>query len=298
VSAPRICVVHLVRAANGPTPLREFIDSYRRHPAGMEHELRLLLKGFDSGFPGEFADAVAAVPHARQFIADRGFDVDAYLAVARSQPADYFCFLNSFSVILSDRWLALLHDALAARDAGLAGATGSWQSVSWNYTDGVALPQAYTATYPAWKRRLLSAMPWAGPILAPLRRVLLGGMFDGFPNYHLRTNAFMVSRDTARALSVPPLRSKFAAYRFESGKHGLTRQVLDMGKAVLVVGRDGRAYPMEQWHLSNTFWRRDQENLLIADNQTRMYQALDAELRGAYSAIAWGPYGEPRLAGA
>src|SRR5665213_1673531 len=46
VSAP--CVVHLVRAANGIEPFRAFLESYVRHPAGLQHELVLLFKGFSS----------------------------------------------------------------------------------------------------------------------------------------------------------------------------------------------------------------------------------------------------------
>jgi hypothetical protein len=45
---------------------------------------------------------------------------------------------------------------------------------------------------------------------------------------------------------------------------------------------------MEQWHLSDTFWRRNQENLLVADNQTRKYESSDSPSREIYSLLAWG----------
>lgn len=38
-------VVHLVWAPLGPAPLRDFLRSYRAHPAGAEHELVILLNG-------------------------------------------------------------------------------------------------------------------------------------------------------------------------------------------------------------------------------------------------------------
>ena len=62
-----------------------------------------------------------------------------------------------------------------------------------------------------------------------------------------------------------------------------------MGRLVLVVGRDGKAYDMQDWHRSNTFWRRNQENLLVGDNQTSSYERMNDEERAMYSAIAWGP---------
>jgi pyruvate/2-oxoacid:ferredoxin oxidoreductase beta subunit len=121
-----------------------------------------------------------------------------------------------------------------------------------------------------------------------MRRRMLRDAFGPFPNHHLRTNAFLVPSEIARRIQVAALRTKFDAYAFESGTRGLTPQILQMGKRVLVVGRDGKAYDMEQWHLSNTFWRRNQENLLVADNQTRKYESSDTASRAVYSLLAWG----------
>ena len=58
------------------------------------------------------------------------------------------------------------------------------------------------------------------------------------------------------------------AYRFECGKDGLTRQILRQGLDVLIVGRDGNAYRVEDWCRSNILFQGEQENLLVADNQT------------------------------
>ena len=290
-----ICVAHLVRAANGTAPLRAFLDSYARHPAGVDHELLLLLKGFEQPLPAEVEELLKGFAHLRRFVPDRGFDVDAYFEIARVRPAGVFCFLNSFSVILADGWLDKLHRALVENDAGMVGATGSWQSMSSNYADTRLPGFSMHAGYPAWKRRLLRVLPFLGNLLPWMRSRLLRGMFDPFPNHHLRTNAFMIERSTALAVRVAPMHWKFDAHRFESGKRGLTRQILESGKAVFVVGRDGIAYDRRDWHSSNTFWRRNQENLLVADNQTRMYDHSDPELRAVYSLIAWGPSAEPGL---
>ncbi len=78
------------------------------------------------------------------------------------------------------------------------------------------------------------------------------------------------------------------AYKFESGKKGLTRQVLGLGNEVLVVGKDGVGYKMESWNRSNTFWQADQENLMVADNQTNAYQNGTQEHREFLAFTAWG----------
>ena len=43
---PDICVVHLVRKKNGMEPFRSFLESYLENPAGVDHELLILYKGF------------------------------------------------------------------------------------------------------------------------------------------------------------------------------------------------------------------------------------------------------------
>jgi hypothetical protein len=285
----QICVVHLVRQANGTAPLRSFLESYGRHPAGVDHSLLLLFKGFEQPPPAEYEALLKGVAHQRRFIPDRGFDVDAYFRIAQTHEADVFCFLNSFSVILADGWLACLHRALVERDAGLVGVTGSWQSISLNSSDAPHAPWPARPGYPAWRRKLLKWFPFLPGLVRTARWHLLRGMFDRFPNYHLRTNAFMIRRVTALKLHVAAMRRKFDAYRFESGRQGMTRQVLEMGNTVLIVGRDGKAYDMQDWHLSNTFWRRNQGNLLVADNQTRAYDTASDDDRAMYSGLAWGP---------
>jgi len=289
-----LCVVHLARAANGPAPLRAFLESYRRHPAGIEHELLVVFKGFQAPLPAEYEPLFENVSHQRHFIADRGFDIDAYFDTARAHEAKWFCFMNSYSVILADGWLAKMHRALVERDAGASGATGSWQSFFSDILSDMALPSAFHPGYPAWNRFLLRWFPFLRTLSRLVRRGLLRSKFESFPNFHLRTNAFLISREIALQIRFTTMHKKFDTYAFESGRSGLTRQILQMGKPVLVVGRDGKAYTMEEWHLSDTFWRRNQDNLLVADNQTRRYAASDLDGRAIYSTYAWGPSADPR----
>ena len=84
-------------------------------------------------------------------------------------------------------------------------------------------------------------------------------------------------------------RSKIDAYGLERCRRSVTHQIEAMGLRAVVVGRDSRAYECEQWPHSYTFWQGNQENLLVADNQTTAYQNADAELRAILSRYAWGP---------
>jgi hypothetical protein len=64
---------------------------------------------------------------------------------------------------------------------------------------------------------------------------------------------------------------------------------------VRVVSSPATTYDPQQWPLSRTLWQGDQENLLIADNQTRSYAAGGLDRRRLLSGFAWGPQANPSL---
>jgi hypothetical protein len=132
------------------------------------------------------------------------------------------------------------------------------------------------------RRRLLSVLLRVLGMHDPIRD------YPPFPNPHLRTNAFIISRDKMLRLHGAKVFSKHAAVRFESGGDSMTRQLLRMGKQVLIVGRDGRAYPPELWPTSRTFRLDDQSNLLVADNQTDAFERADDATRRMLATYAWG----------
>ena len=71
-----ICVVHLVRAQNGIGPLARFLASYETHPAGVDHDLLLVLKGPDARYSSrEYAVVLDGLAYQTLGVADRGFDV-------------------------------------------------------------------------------------------------------------------------------------------------------------------------------------------------------------------------------
>ena len=87
-----------------------------------------------------------------------------------------------------------------------------------------------------------------------------------------------------------PLKNKFMAYAAESGWNSITKQVLSMGFDVIVIDRWGGNYNIEQWPDSKTFWIENQQNLLISDNQTRLYENAGEEEKGKLVYLAWGKH--------
>jgi len=178
-----ICVVHLVRRRNGIEPFRSFLASYLENSAGVDHELLILYKGFSrKGDIAPYEELLRNVPHSILRIADFGFDLRYYFIAAKKCNSKYCCFLNSFSLILDKDWLLKLYQHISQPGVGLVGATGSYLGINGTMT-GRRKSKSYF--------RHLLRVSYHFP-----RRFLLRLMFCPYPNYHIRTNGFMIMRDT------------------------------------------------------------------------------------------------------
>jgi hypothetical protein len=308
-TASEPCVVHLVRAANGLEPFVAFFKSYAAHPAGVEHELALVFKGFGSKSDADpYLRLAEGQVSETVFIGDEGFDLTAYFAAANRLRRERYCFLNSYSEIVADGWLALMNTALDEPGVGLVGATGSWASMRSLLRFQLGLGGRYAPIFGKRARtrevirrieasRLTDIQPSPGRLGSSLRtatEMCAQALYlESFPSPHIRTNAFMLSGDVINKLRIPRLRTKTDAYRAESGRHSLTRQVERLGLRPVLVARDGAVHEVAAWAGSGVFWQRRQENVLVADNQTRDYEYGDAELRSFFSRYAWGEQATP-----
>ena len=180
-------------------------------------------------------------------------------------------------MILAEGWLAKLCMAHDQPGVGLVGATGTYESLSTELHNQIRPPTSRSRL-----RRLARRLHNRYVLFRSSRD------FPPFPNPHLRTNAFVIERRRMLALKAGPFLDKEACYRFESGRRSLTRQMLARGLGVLVVGRDGRAFPIADWRDSETFRLGEQRNLLVADNQTRHYLGAEASERLRLAHFAWG----------
>jgi hypothetical protein len=309
--------VHLVREANGLSSLCAFAEALRAHPPGVECELVLAMKGFASraqaaSYLREAADLAPKV----LFFPDRGMDLGVYLALAARLRRDRYCFVNSHSRPLVDGWLAKLDAALTRPGVGQVGATGSWASMHSWVKSLVGLPSAYGGLIPArravrelmmgvqreaasvgsgsapdGRRSAVSALQlrlWSVPRVP---RELLE--FEPFPARHVRTNVFMIRHATLRELRLPVVRNKMDSHVLESGRESITAQLERIGLSSLVVDRTGTVHGPELWDRSRTLWHGEQEQLLVADNQTLCYTLGTFARRSLLSTLAWGVSADP-----
>lgn len=298
-------VIYLCRFAEGEEPVRQFLTTYRAHPAGVDHDFHVVFKGFtDQASLARFRTLFDGLAINAIEVDDTGFDLGAYVKAARSVTNKRVIFLNTFSRIEGDNWLRLFDNAMNQPNVGVAGATGSWQSNAASYERvlkriGLELWRKLPFVPPAAAQAVKTAnleVPWAVAMKPrPMSRyvyalwhwMVLLYEFGRHPNKHLRTNAFMVNREQFLSLDLPAFKDKKEAYRFESGRKSLTRQYMKRGLASVVVGRNGAVYPADQWNKSSTFWMNKQANLLVGDNRTLAYAEDSSDMQAYLEHIAW-----------
>ena len=300
---PRTALVHLVRAANGEAPFDAFMTSYERLDAGHEHELVLLLKGF--GAP-DLLQAIRrrAAAHAPSEIrvGDEGLDIEAYLKAAGCLPHEQVCLLNSFSEPLVDGWLGALAEPLADHRTGATAATGSWGSILGFGLWQAGLGGSYDCVF-GDRRQTRDVWHAANGLGRPndrsyrvrnaidvLRTLGVGSLF---PAVHLRTNAFCIRRQTLQGLAISAARTRRANYGLESGRDSITRRLQARDLGTLVVGRSGVPLEPSRWPEAAVFWQDEQQDLLVGDNQTRLYDAATPAQRAALRGYAWGLHARP-----
>jgi cephalosporin hydroxylase len=249
-SRPSIAVCYIARGkeADWRSSIERFCDSYNQHRPGLEHTLYVIYKGFPDASSLAYArELFVGIRHKPVFLADNAFDIGAYKLWANQASEELVCLFGTSSELLADDWLRKLATNLALPDVGLVGATGSYESLSSRHK-----------------------------------------AFPPFPNVHIRSNAFMIDRTLfCRILDQFAVTTKFQALLFESGPASMSRQVLDRGQKILVVGRNGKGYPPHDWPMSGTFRQGMQENLLVADKQTRLFAALDWDERWENVLLTW-----------
>lgn len=252
-SAATIAVAFVVRAddAGWYASCERFLRSYRQCCAGVAHSLHVIFEGGRNGSAlKEAEDLFGSVCHERLWPHDDGVRRGAYMGWANEIDEDVVCVLNTSSEILAADWLRKLAANLALANVGLVGATGSYES-----------------------------------------RGELGGASAVFPNPHIRLNAFMIDRAVlCRIAKEQVIVDERDIRDLESGPQSLTRQIRDMRRDTLIVGRNGRGYSPKWWPTSDTFQQGKQANLLVADDQTRSFQTARWPDKHELALKSWGSY--------
>jgi hypothetical protein len=292
-----ITVAFLARGVDGGLDAVEaFFASYDRHPAGAPHFLVILAKGWE-GVPGRerLGKMAVAAGAAVLDLPDDGYDWGAYFRLSAIAQTEYLVLLNTHSRILKDNWLALLDAQIKRPGIGLAGCTGSWGTIGWNW-----VPPIFHIGR-RWRNnkrvKAIGFTVWVGLrylyFLLSHRR-----HFPSFPNPHIRSNAFILRtthmREFAGKHKLP--NAKHEAHHLECGHDGLSRFIETKGLGLLLCGADGVGHVPSSWPDSDIFCCPDQPNLLVADNVTSDYANRTQRMKRELELVFWGrtlaPFGD------
>lgn len=106
-------VIYLYRFSEGEMPVRRFLETYRSHPAGVDHDLHVIFKGFpDQESLARGLALFADIPIKPVEVDDSGYDIGSYVRAANIVLNRRLLFLNTFSQILADNWLGHFDRAL------------------------------------------------------------------------------------------------------------------------------------------------------------------------------------------
>ena len=231
---PDLAVVYLNRAATETeVAARErFIKAYRRFCPAVPHELYVVNKGFSAEQLSEQYILFNDLTLRFINVDDQGLDLEAYRKAANRIEEPIIYFMNTHSEPLQHGWLDKVYDVFTSNPQ--VGLVGCSGSTETQH-----------------------------PFVAG---------FSQYPNYHIRTNGFMIARqDFLDMVGDRPLETKIQAYQFEGGRQSLTWMIQASGREAVVVGSRGVVQPKDLW-LAGIFRSGNQKKLLLADNQTRAYQ--------------------------
>ncbi len=279
----KVAVVYLSWLPYDISNFNSFLKSYIQFDARHPHRLIIAFNGISlvnqqkvSSF-SELLKSFKIVDYSCLYY-NGGQDIEIYARINQEIEFETILFLNTFSILREAGWLAIYLNHFSPQ-VGLISASASCQS----YYSSVFQKHPYT-----WEGEKGLAYNFRKYKLFLKALFYWRWLFHPFPNAHVRTNAFMVRREEFLQMKVDLIDTKFRAYLFENGRRSLTNYYLRKGMKVLVIGKNGNAYEPPEWKDSNTFWVNDQENLLVSDNQTELYQLGTESERKSMTKLAWG----------
>jgi hypothetical protein len=291
-----------------------FVESYKLHPAGLEHDLIIIRKGF-----GEhelewksWSSLLNGITYECRSFPDEHYTFGYMRLVIEEHPERYILFLLSSCEILVDNWLSLF-----MKHAGIKkvlGCGGTYSSLNAVFLDKRRItcspfsisvlrnnfcrkccPHGITTTnikslINRFKFNIKLRLRRFGVISKHER--FCRANFYPFPNPYLHTAKFMIPPHFLDNIShwpeVSSISSKNTEFLFESGKQSLTNQAIRAGYEVLVIGADGVAYPIDKWKESKTFFSYNQENTVIGDHYNRCYEAASNKIKKNMELLSYG----------
>ena len=265
-------VVYLAYEPFGKKYLESFLEFYIKFDSGFDHDLLICFKQFKKKnldewkkiLNNKFVDFI-------EFNDDfekNDFDIGSYLRVAKKYPDRLILFLNTYTVPITKNWLKIYINHYERKT--VIGATGSMASLS---------SQFFNFFYNQHTK--FKQIRWG---LKHLMHVQL------FPNPHIRTTAFFLHAKDFLSLNYNAEKfiKKIETNYFESGRNGLSNQLIKKGFKLIIVNSDNNGFDIDTWKKSETFCLGNQSKLIFKDKRTDEYKNADNFEKIKRTKFCWG----------
>jgi len=270
-----IAIIYLYRFDIPEEKFEKFIKSYKKYKPNLDHELIIIFKGCREYL---IKKRMAFLKYYKintviKIYKDIGKDIYTYYKIANEIDYKYLLFFNSHSEIMQKNWLNFLYSYIQLNQVSLVGCSASFGTPIIINKNGSGKNNFYKILKNFYHK---------------LRNLFLLKYFKVFPNFHIRTNGFIIEKDILLKITHKNLKKKINCHIFEHGKNSLTNQILNLNRKVIVVDKMGKFYDQDNISQSKIFWGSRQNDILVADNQTNLYAKSSAKRKNELRFYAWG----------
>ena len=263
ISKNIICVCYLVRFRKGKKYLEDinsfnnFYKSYHKYKAGAPHKLFILIKGPFADISLDIIKKTISKNISIIKLNDEGYDLGSFTEFARYRGEDFMFILNQHSIILTNNWLQIYHNAQKKTKSKVVATTASKSSFS----------DPYYINPAKLKDKLKNN-------LKKIKAMFYKHSFFSYPNPHIRTNGLFIKTNIwLEYFKDLEINSKFQCHQIESGKKSFYN-FLKKNYTIAIVNKKGQYVTNEnEWKNFVPFRNKIQiSSLIISDNQTRYYE--------------------------
>ncbi|MBR6162847.1 hypothetical protein IKQ26_03010 [bacterium] len=265
----------------GFSAFEKFLKSYEKFPAGVEHNLIILLRGYENN--SEEYEKIKEICRQKKIktidTTDTGYDFGAYLEGAKQSFSEYIFCMNTTCEIMTENWLKKLFSAVNEKYK-LAGVCGSFELCP-KFINDFRLADSFKDKIKVFFHKI--------NIFRIVYRYYFTDKTEGFPNYSVRTSAFLIDRNLLikyfEENDLP--KTKLESYEIENGKNSLSKFVIKSGYEICVVDKSGKIFEKENFDKSNTY-RSEINNYIIKDRQIENYEKTNWLFKKYLKKICWG----------
>jgi hypothetical protein len=265
-------VIFLANHNEGISSLIRFIKYYQIYKSGIKHNLIICFKNFyDEKSKAKWKKVINNRIKYKLYLDNYkvdDYDWGSYRRIAKNNKNKIILFLNSHSYPIKNNWLKLIVKHYTKKS--LVGCTASYASLSSSF---FSYPKYYRMNF---------------------LKCLIYGFFNLFrfpifPNPHIRSNAFLIKGSDFLSLKLPIFfQYKLQTNMSESGWFGMTRQLKKKKFKIILANSRGEGYLESAWAKSETFSYKNQDNLIISDNRTRIYKGSTLKDKKKEQKFHWG----------